>query len=130
MTGTFLAASVAIVRRDDLLLIQRHRPPSEGFWTLPGGRLEPGETPEQCAIREVKEELGLRLYGLKSLIVLQHGAYRLQTFATQEFDGDIVPDAAEIRAWRWVRPSQLEALNTTPRLGEVVEAAFRIFDRS
>ena len=130
MTGSFLAASVAIVRRDDLLLIQRNRPPSEGLWTLPGGRLEPGETPEQCAIREVHEELGLTLYGLRPLIVLQHGPYRLQTFATQAYDGEIVPDAAEIRAWRWVRPMQLGRLATTPSLGEVVEAAFRIFDRS
>ncbi|MBN9348129.1 MAG: NUDIX domain-containing protein, partial [Devosia sp.] len=75
MTGSFLAASVAIVRRDDLLLIQRNRPPSEGLWTLPGGRLEPGETPEQCAIRELKEELGLDVFGLRKLIVLRHCPY-------------------------------------------------------
>ena len=73
MTGSFLAASVAVVRRDDLLLVQRNRPPSEGLWTLPGGRLEPGETPEQCAIREVREELGLAVYALRPLLVLRHG---------------------------------------------------------
>lgn len=130
MPTSFLAASVAIVRRDDLLLIQRNRPPSEGLWTLPGGRLEPGETPEQCAIREVAEELGLALYGLRPLIVLRHGPYRLQTFATQAYDGEIAANAVEIRAWRWVRPVQLGRLPTTPGLGDVVEAAFRIFDRS
>ena len=130
MPTSFLAASVAIVRRDDLLLVQRNRPPSEGLWTLPGGRLEPGETPEQCAIREVGEELGLTLYGLRPLIVLRHGPYRLQTFATQTYDGEIAADAAEIRAWRWVRPQQLGRLSTTAGLHDVVEAAFRIFDRS
>lgn len=130
MTGSFLAASVALVRRDDLLLIQRNRAPSEGLWTLPGGRLEPGETPEQCAIRELREELGLTLYGLRPLIVLRHGKFRLQTFATQAWDGEIAADATEIRDWRWVRPIQLGRLPTTPGLGEVVEAAFRIFDRS
>ena len=130
MPTSFLAASVAIVRRDDLLLVQRNRPPSEGLWTLPGGRLQPGETPEQCAIREVGEELGLTLYGLRPLIVLRHGPHRLQTFATQTYDGEIAADAAEIRAWRWVRPQQLGRLPTTPGLGDVVEAAFRIFDRS
>ena len=40
---------------DRVLLIQRNRAPSEGLWTLPGGRLEPGETLEQCAIREVRD---------------------------------------------------------------------------
>jgi 8-oxo-dGTP diphosphatase len=130
MTGSFLAASVAIVRRDDLLLIQRNRPPSEGLWTLPGGRLEPGETAEQCAIREIKEELGLAVYALRPLIVLRHGEFRLQTFATQAYDGEIVADAAEIRDWRWVRPAQMGRLTTTPGLGDVVQSAFRIFDRS
>jgi ADP-ribose pyrophosphatase YjhB (NUDIX family) len=130
MTGSFLAASVAIVREHDLLLIQRNRAPSEGLWTLPGGRLEPGETTEQCALREVREEMGLTLYGLRPLIVLRHGAYRLQTFATQAYDGEIAADATEVRDWRWVRPALLSRLKVTPGLGEVVEAAFRIFDRS
>jgi mutator protein MutT len=130
MTDSFLAASVAIVRQHDLLLIQRNRAPSEGLWTLPGGRLEPGETAEQCAVRELKEELGLTVYGLRPLIVLRHGQYKLQTFATQAYDGEIVADAAEIRDWRWVRPAQLGRLPTTPGLKDVVEAAFRIFDRT
>jgi 8-oxo-dGTP diphosphatase len=130
MTTSFLAASVAIVRRDDLLLIQRNRPPSEGLWTLPGGRLEADETAEQCALREVREELGLTLYALRPLIVLRHGEFRLQTFATQTFEGEIVADAAEVRDWRWVRPAQLGRLTTTPGLVDVVQAAFRIFDRS
>jgi len=130
MSDSFLAASVAIVRRDDLLLIQRNSAPSEGLWTLPGGRLEAGETPEKCAVREVREELGLAVYALRPLIVLRHGQYRLQTFATQTFDGEIVADATEIRDWRWVRRAQLERLKTTPGLADVVEAAFRIFDRT
>lgn len=130
MTGSFLAASVAIVRRDDVLLIQRNRAPSEGLWTLPGGRLEDGETTEQCAIRELREELGLAVYALRPLIVLEHGRFRLQTFATQAYDGEIVADATEVRDWRWVRPAQLGRLKTTPGLAEVVQAAFRIFDRT
>ena len=130
MTGSVLAASVALVRRDDLLLIQRHRAPSMGLWTLPGGRLEPGETPEQGAIRELREELALTVYGLRPLRVLRHGPYRLQTFATQTWDGEIVVDATEIRDWQWVRPSQLARFDTTPGLGGVIEAAFRIFGRT
>ena len=126
----FLAASAAIVREHDLLLIQRARAPSAGLWTLPGGRLEPGESTEQCALREVKEELGLTLYGLRPLIVLRHKQFKLQTFATQTYEGEIVPDPAEIRDWNWVGPRQLRHLATTPELIDVVEAALRIFDRS
>ncbi len=130
MSGTFLAASVAIVGREEILLIQRNRPPSEGLWTLPGGRLEPGESTEQCALREVQEELGITLYGLKPLIVLHHKQFRLQTFATQTWDGEIRADTAEVRDWRWVKSFKVGQLATTPGLLDVVQAAFRIFDRS
>lgn len=126
---SFLAASAALLHRNKVLLIQRNRPPSEGLWTLPGGRLEPGETTEQCALREIREELGLTLFGLKPLLVLTHGRFRLQTFATETFEGEITPDPAEIRDWRWVAPEQSGALGTTPGLERVLEAAFRIFDR-
>lgn len=130
MPATFLAASVAIVGREEILLIQRNKPPSEGLWTLPGGRLEPGESTEQCALREIREELGLTLHGLRPLIVLYHKQYRLQTFATQTFDGQIAPNGDEVRDWRWVKSFHVGRMRTTPQLGEVVEAAFRIFDRS
>ena len=127
---TLLAASVALARRNDVLLIERNRPPSAGFWTLPGGRLEPGETAEQCAIREVREELGLEIFALRPVTVLRHRGFALQVFATEGFAGEIVADPVEIRQWRWVRPGQLAALKTTPGLGEVLEAVFRMFDRS
>jgi ADP-ribose pyrophosphatase YjhB (NUDIX family) len=113
-----------------VLLIQRNRPPSEGLWTFPGGRLEPGEAIEDCAAREVKEELGLSVFGLKPLRKLRHGEYELQVFGTQIFEGEIAPDPAEVRAWRWVKPKELSGLRTTPGLDEVVAAAFRLFDRS
>ena len=124
------AASVAIVRRDDVLLIQRNRPPSEGLWTLPGGRLEPGETPEQCVIRELREEMGLDVFALRPVRILRHGQFELHVFGTQAYDGTVTPDPVEVRAWRWVRPAQLPALQTTPDLEDVLAGAFRLFDRT
>jgi 8-oxo-dGTP diphosphatase len=45
--------------RRRLLLVRRGRPPGVGLWSIPGGRVEPGETDEQAVIREIAEETGL-----------------------------------------------------------------------
>ena len=44
-----------------ILLIKRDTVPFKGYWALPGGRAEPGETVEQAIVREVKEETGLEV---------------------------------------------------------------------
>lgn len=60
---TFPIPSVgAVILKDDqILLIQRGQAPAKGKWTLPGGVVELGESPEEALIREVKEECNLRI---------------------------------------------------------------------
>ncbi len=53
-------ASVILLRRDSVLLVERGKPPALGIWSFPGGRVEPGESPEDAARRELLEETGLR----------------------------------------------------------------------
>ena len=53
--------------KDEILLVKRRHPPKAGTWDIPGGFMEPGETAEECAIREIKEELGVDLQNLKYL---------------------------------------------------------------
>jgi 8-oxo-dGTP diphosphatase len=63
MSATRIEAVGAVVRddRERLLLIRRGREPGLGRWSLPGGRVEPGEDARHAVVREVEEETGLRI---------------------------------------------------------------------
>jgi 8-oxo-dGTP diphosphatase len=50
-----------LTRGDHVLMLHRRRPPNQGLWNGVGGRIEAGETPLACALREIEEETGYRL---------------------------------------------------------------------
>lgn len=64
------AVGVVCLRGDKVLLIRRGTPPSVGEWSLPGGRIEPGERVVEAALRELREETGVeaRLTGLIDVV--------------------------------------------------------------
>lgn len=76
-----VASALCYVFRDDqVLLIKRNNPPHQGLWSPPGGKLEIGETPEECIIREVYEETGLAIKDprLKAIVTSIDVAYPVQ----------------------------------------------------
>jgi len=117
------AVSVAIFSGGEVLLIQRARPPYQGFWTLPGGRLEAGETPEAAALREIEEELGLTL---EPLIPVSEapagGAFILAVFAARLKTGQPHP-SDEIASWCWTRPDSVQVAPVTPGLVPILARA-------
>ena len=60
-----VGVGIVINREDKILLLKRKNVHGDGTWSTPGGSLEFGETPEQCALREVKEEVGLEIADVK-----------------------------------------------------------------
>ena len=62
MTERILATLCYAVRGNQVLLLHRTKEPNLGLWVAPGGKLEYDESPEECALRELEEETGLRGY--------------------------------------------------------------------
>lgn len=103
-----------------ILLVRRDRAPARGALCLPGGFLEVGETVEECAIRELKEESGLDAKSLSLFDVetdkTAYGGIVLEAFEISDFEGEprAGDDAAELH---WVE------------LDQVPKLAFRAHDR-
>lgn len=119
---------VGAVVRDDagrLLLIRRGHEPSRGLWSLPGGRVEPGETLEAAVVREVREETGLdvRVGAPVGSVLIPAGAvdYDVTDFACTPLDPATLPTAGDdADDVAWVDATALDGLACTPRLVETL----------
>ncbi len=98
-----------------LLLVRRAHEPSRGLWSLPGGRVEPGETAERAAAREVFEETGLRVEVGALLCRVDVGPYAIEDFAATVTGGTLRAGDDALDA-RWCTPEEVRALPLTPGL--------------
>jgi 8-oxo-dGTP diphosphatase len=107
----------------EVLLVHR---PKYHDWTFPKGKLDPGETMEQAALREVEEETGLRCRLGRALGVTRYRDNRGRSkevgyWVMTVRDGRFRPND-EVDEVRWVEPEEAVALLTHPHDGAVVEA--------
>jgi 8-oxo-dGTP diphosphatase len=116
----FVGVGVVIWRGDEVLLIERGKGPVSGNWSLPGGKQELGETVQETAHREIKEETGvdIEIVGLLDVVDLVRYDdagrvrfhYTLVDFTARWTAGEPVAgdDAADAR---WVRLDDLDDYN-------------------
>ena len=110
---TLLVSAVALIDADGRILLTR-RPEGKsmaGLWEFPGGKVEPGETPEAALIRELQEELGIDTWAscLAPLSFASHSYDEfhllMPLFACRKWQG--IPRAREGQALKWVHAREL-----------------------
>jgi ADP-ribose pyrophosphatase YjhB (NUDIX family) len=118
---------------DRVLLVERGRPPGEGLWTVPGGRVELGESLAEAVVREVREETGLdvRCGALVEVVerVTDIGDHRWHYVILDylaEVTGGVLAAADDVRDARFVDDAALAALPLTDGLLPVLERARRL----
>lgn len=125
---------VAVISNDQgQILIDRRRPSGVmgGLWEFPGGKIEKGETVEECIKREINEELGILIEVGKHLITIDHTYTHLRVTLTVHHCRHLtgVPQPLECDEIRWVSLDELDRF-AFPEANIQIIAALRESDRS
>ncbi len=111
ITRHVIEVSAALIfHRGKLLITQRHaRSHLGGLWEFPGGKREPGETFEQCLVREIREELGVEISVGELFEEIRHDypekSVHLKFYRCTLLSGD--PQPLDCAAVRWIKKTRL-----------------------
>jgi 8-oxo-dGTP diphosphatase len=132
-----IAASVAVIRDGRILLAKRTKPPAEGLFSLPGGLVEPGETLEEAALRELGEEVGVAasIVAFNDHVeVIERDAdgkvarhFVIASFVARWVSGQGKP-SDETGQVIWAKPNEIGALRTTGGLARIAARALRVLE--
>ena len=130
-----VAVGVLLLDGDRVLLVQRARPPAVGRWTVPGGKVELGETLEEAALRELAEETGLSatlgplVEVLDRVVRNERGEidyhYVILDFLGEAPRGTLAAASDSLDA-RWVAVSDLDRYPLTDGLRAVIDRAHQL----
>ena len=112
-----LETTLVYIEQDERLLmlhrVRKEKDVNAGKWIGIGGKIEPGETPEECMLRETKEETGLTLlrWAARGVVDFRSGDWeeRMHLFTADRFEGTLAPDCDEGEL-AWVEKKQVPAL--------------------
>jgi len=107
-----------------LLLIRRANDPGSGQWSLPGGRVEPGESDKEAVVRELLEETGLDVIPGTLVGTVTRGPYEIHDYRCEVAGGTLTAgdDASDAR---WAEAADLSALEAAGELVDLLYVTLR-----
>jgi ADP-ribose pyrophosphatase YjhB (NUDIX family) len=126
LTNTTIRCVGGIAFDDDgrLLLIRRANNPGSGQWSLPGGRVEPGESDETAVIRELREETGLDVIPGTWIGTVTRGPFEIHDYAC-EITGGVLTAGDDATEARWSDAADLSALEAAGELVDLLYVTLR-----
>lgn len=117
-----------LVQKDKVLIARRKAPPPlAGKWEFPGGKIEPGETPEESLAREMEEEFGIRIaVGPFSADSFHHQAgrsFHIRAYRATWLSGQLIPVAHDRCVW--ARPDTLLTYDLLPADIDLAQALIK-----
>jgi 8-oxo-dGTP diphosphatase len=120
------AASACVWRGDEVLLVQRGNVHGYGFWSLPGGKIEPGETAIEAAARELLEETGCLADLAQQVgdfdLAGESAHYVISCFAGHHAGGEAVA-GADAMAVAWVNHQNIPGFRLAPNTADAIARA-------
>ena len=124
-----MKVTAAVIEENGKILIGRRKPGRHmaGKWEFPGGKIEPGETPQQSLERELMEELAIRArigeFLLSTSFEGEGVSLELLVYRAERVSGE--PALIEHEAIRWVRPDELSGYDLADSDRTVAEKLYR-----
>lgn len=110
------ASALVRTNKKDILLVKRLNEPGESLWAFPGGKVDPGETVEETAVREVKEETNIKIKLTELMgpydIISDDYHYVTICFKANPCNKDIIV-GSDVGMSKWVSPSDLHDFDLT-----------------
>ena len=114
-------------RKDQVLLIKRDKPPAQGLWSVPGGKLEAGESLIECCRREIQEETGLHVNVLSIVAVVERRIenfhYVIIDFLVELLDehNNVPAAASDVSDARWIDLEKIDDYPLVTGLREIIQ---------
>ncbi len=122
-------------KKGEILLIKRNKPPFKGYMSIPGGKVELGETLKDAAKREVKEECGINVRVMDLIYIAENIQkdkegkvkyhYVLLDFWGITENQEVIPQEEEIGDWAWVKKEELEKYTLWEKTLELIEKGYK-----